>query len=130
MPIKTASLKEIKSLPEGSFVVIVMRYFPWWARIKSKYNLNAPELSPNTNLLKVFVMLKKSHGAKYAWSKTKFDTMFRRQLNRDPKAQATMKMLKAVSLTGVDVYLVCKEDTDEYCHRRIVKEIISKNTHV
>lgn len=130
MPIKTASLKEIKSLPKGSYIVIIMRYFPWWARIKNKYDLNAPELSPNVQLLQAAIRLRKRYGAKYAWVNTKFDTMLRRQFNRDPKAQATMKLLKTISNKGTDVYLICKEDTDEYCHRRVVKEIIDKNIYV
>jgi len=127
--IKTACLKDLKKLPKASIKVIVMRHFPWWVRgIKKRYTINAPELGPTPELLKAFIEAKKKHGVKLAWIYTHYELTFIRHLNRSEKAQKTMKELKAISMEK-DVYLICKEPTDEYCHRRLLKEYIEKHIY-
>jgi len=129
MTIKTACLKELKDLPKNSVKVIVMRFFPWWARgIKKKYDINAPELGPKPELLKAFIEAKKRRGVRLAWLYTRYEMRFIKGLNRNEKAQRTMKKLKKMSITR-DVYLICKEPTDKYCHRRLLKEYMDQHIY-
>jgi len=124
--IKTACLKDLKKLPEDSFKVIVMRYFPWWMKgIKKRYNLNAPELGPRPELLKAFIEAKKRRDDRLAWLYVNYELRFIRGLNRSEKAQRTLKEIKEISLNKT-VYLICKESTDNYCHRRLLKEYLDK----
>lgn len=122
--IKTASLRELRNLPKESYKVIVMRFFPWWIKgVKRRYNLNAPVLAPSRELLQEFNKERKKIGTARAWVLVRYEERFRRELLRQPKALDLMRKLKQIAKER-DVVLICKELTDEYCHRRIVREIM------
>jgi len=125
MPIKTACVRELKALPKDAYTVIVMRYFPFWARIKNKYSLNAPELGPEAWLLEELHSWDKRYGRERAWELSKFETHYRRYIVRSSKALETIRKLKEIAKTK-DVYLICHEVEDTFCHRRILKDIMEK----
>jgi len=121
-------LKELKKKDPEAYIVIVMRYFPWWSRgVKKRYNEWARILAPSAELLKRYlIQLKKFGKPSIAWSASRYDKHFRREILRNSEALAKLRELKGLAKER-DVYLVCKEDSSEYCHRRILLELAEFN---
>ncbi len=131
MTIKTETIRNIDKLPKTAYKVLIMRRYPFWMKgLKKKINEYLPILSPSEQLLTDYLgELKRTKSPKLAWNIVQYDSRFRRQILRDSKALAEMRRIKAISkeLNGKRVvYLLCHEPTDEYCHRRIVQELINK----
>jgi len=129
MTIKTASLREINKLSKSSYKVLIMRYYPFWFKnLKKKIDEYLPILSPNHQLLAEYrEELKRTKDPRLAWNIVKYDKRFRMQILHDSEALGELRRIKRKSkeLKGKRiVYLICHEPTDEYCHRRIVKELI------
>ena len=131
MVVKTASIREIDKLSKTSYKVLIMRRYPFWMKgLKKKINEYLPILSPSEQLLTDYLKeLKRVNNPKIAWNLVQYDSRFRRQILRDSNALAEMRRIKRISkeLNGKRVvYLLCHEPTDEYCHRRIIKELMDK----
>lgn len=131
MVLKTESIRNINDLSKTSYKVLIMRRYPFWFKgLKKKINEYLPILSPSEQLLTDYLNeLKRVKEPRIAWNIVQYDSRFRRQILRDSKALAELRRIKRISkeLNGRRVvYLLCHEPTDEYCHRRIVKELINK----
>jgi len=129
MTIKTASLREINKLPKTTYKVLITRYFPFWFKgLKKKIDEWLPILAPSKDLLKDFKEeMKRVKNPKSAWIIVKYESRFRRQILHNSKALEEMRRLKRISrqLKGKRVvYLICHEPTEDYCHRRLVKELM------
>jgi len=70
-------------------------------------------------------MWEKRYGIERAWELSKFETHYRRYVTRNQKSIESIRKLKELSKEK-DVYLICHEVDDTYCHRRILKEIMEK----
>jgi len=108
-----------------------MRYYPFWIKnLKKRINEFLPILSPSKQLLKDYKgELKRTQSPRLAWAISKFDKRFRMQILHDSDSLSEMRNLKRIArgLKGKRVvYLICHEPTDEYCHRRILKELMEK----
>ena len=123
--IKTASLRGLNKLPKGSYKVLVTRYYPFYIKdIKKEIDEWIPDLAPSKGLLKAYKdELKRTNGQRIAWSISKYDSRFRHQVLNDPVSISELSRLGRLS-NEKDVYLLCHESTEEYCHRRILKELI------
>lgn len=140
MVIRTASLREIKKLPKSAYKVVVMRYYPFYFKnLKDYMNEWIPALAPTIALLKLYRMelnkfkdaypnnIKKAN--ELAWNIVKFDLRFRREILRSSKGMSELRRIirKSKELKGKRVvYLICCEPTDDYCHRRILLELMTK----
>ena len=127
MTIRTASIRDIKKLPKSAYKVLVTRYYPFYIKgIKALIDEWLPILSPSKQLLSDFNgELKRMKDPKLAWNLTKYDMRFRYQILHNTKALGELKRIRGVGrqLRGRRVvYLICHEPTDDYCHRRILKE--------
>lgn len=131
MTIRTASLREIDSLPKSAYKVLVMRRFPFYVKdIKKKINEYLPILAPSEQLLKDYLKeLKRVKEPRLAWNLVSYDTRFRRQVLGDSEAISELKRIRDIGreLNGKRVvYLICHEHTDDYCHRRILQELMEE----
>ena len=127
--IRTASIREIDKLPKTAYKVLVMRRFPFYIKnIKKKITEYLPVLSPNEQLLTEYLKeLKRTKNPKLAWNLVQYETRFRMQMLRDSKAISELKRIRDIGkqLNGKRVvYLICHEHTDDYCHRRILQELM------
>jgi len=106
-----------------------MRYYPFWFKnLKKKIDEYLPILSPTHQLLANYrEELKRTKDPRLAWNIVKYDKRFRMQILHDSKALGELRRIKRKSkeLKGKRiVYLICHEPTDNYCHRRIIKELM------
>ena len=123
--IKTASLRELNKLPKESYKVLVTRYYPFYIKdIKKKIDEWVSDLAPSRELLIAYKdELKRTTKPRVAWEISKYENRFRREILNGTES---MKELKRIGLLSKDqdVYLLCHEATEEYCHRRILRELI------
>jgi len=129
MVIKTASLREINKLPKTAYKVLVTRFYPFYMKdLRKKINEYLLILSPSMQLLKNYrEELKRVKDPQAAWRMVHYDSRFRRQILRDTKALGELKRIRDIGrkLKGRRVvYLICHEPTDDFCHRRILKELM------
>jgi len=71
--------------------------------------------------------LKKVKNPRLAWNLVKYENRFRREILSSSRALGELRRIKRKSreLKGKRVvYLICKEPTDEYCHRRLLIELM------
>jgi len=133
MTIKTASIREIKKLPKSVYKIIAMRYFPFWIKnIKSQYDEWIPDLAPSKELLNDFMNelkrlkdtdMSNEKKVKLAWNISKYESRFRREMTHSSDAMRELRRIAGLAKTK-EVILICHEPKDDYCHRRIVKELI------
>jgi len=131
MTIKTASLREIDKLPKTAYKVVVMRRYPFWMKgLKKKINEFLPILGPSNQLLADYRgELKRTGEPRLAWAISKYDKRYRMQILHSSEALGEMRRIKRISkeLNGKRlVILICHEPTDEFCHRRILKDLMEK----
>lgn len=135
--IKTASLKELNSLPSTAYKVLVTRsYPPYIKELKKKIDEWLPILSPSIALLseyknevKKLESLRPEKACKMAWNLVSYDSRFRRQILGNSESISELKRIRDIGkeLNGRRVvYLICHERTDDYCHRRILQELMEK----
>jgi len=108
-----------------------MRYWPFWVKnLKTKISEWLPILAPNKQLLNDYrEELKRTQDSGKAWAISKFDKRYRMQILHSSEALGEMRRVKNIGkeLKGKRVvYLICHEPTDDYCHRRILKELMLK----
>jgi len=129
MTIKTASLREIDKLSKTAYKILITRTYPFWHKdLNKKIDEWLPILAPSKQLLKDYKEeLKRTKDPRIAWSIVKYDKRFRREILRSSEALGEMRRLKRISrqLKGKRVvYLICHEPIEDYCHRRLVKELM------
>ena len=129
MTVRTASLKDINKLPKSAYKVLVTRYYPFYFKgLKNKINEWLPTLAPNKQLLSEYrEELKRTKQPKLAWNLVSYDSRFRRQMLNDSVSISELKRIRNIGrqLNGKRViYLICHERTDDYCHRRILRELM------
>jgi len=127
--VRTASLRELNKLPKTAYKVLVTRYYPFYIKnLKKKITEWLPVLAPSRQLLGEFKKeLKILKDPKLAWNLVHYDSRFRIEMLRRAEPIAALRRLRGINkqLKGKRVvYLICHETTDEYCHRRILKELI------
>ena len=125
--IKTTSLREIFNLPEEAYTIIVMRHFPWWFKgLKGNYDEYLPDLAPSRELLRLYKEeLGRLKDPGKAWKITKFEMRYIHYIMHSSGRLAELRRIKALG-ENMDVYLICHERLDAYCHRRVLKELIDK----
>jgi len=125
MTIKTASLRDLNKLPKSSYKILITRFYPFYIKdIKKKVDEWIPDLAPSKELLKVYKdELKRTNEQRIAWNISRYDSTFRRQIMRNSESFKELKRIGKLSKEK-DVYLLCHEKDEAYCHRRIVREII------
>jgi len=131
MTIKTVSLREINKLSKTTYKVLVMRYWPFWIKnLKTKINEWLKILGPSEQLLNdCRKELLRTQDPRKAWAISKFDKRYRMQILHSSEALGEMRRIKNIGkeLKGKRVvYLICHEPTDDYCHRRILKELMER----
>lgn len=139
MVIRSVSVREIKNLPKTGYKVLVMRYFPFYIKgLKRIISEWLPILSPSKELLSEYRKelekfknggYKPQKACELAWNIVSYDSRFRRQILRDSEAIKELKRIRDISreLKGRRVvYLICVEATDDYCHRRILQELMEE----
>jgi len=129
MTIRTASIREIKKLPKTAYKVLVMRYFPFYIKgLKNHIDEFVPILGPNVDLFKDYrTELKRTNEARIAWEISKYDSRYRRSIMNGVKSMEELRRIAKISTERKGkrvVYLICHEATDDYCHRRILKELM------
>jgi len=127
--IRTTCLKDIDKLPKTAYKVLVTHHYPFYIKnLKSKINEYLPILAPNKQLFTDYKEeLKRTKDPKLAWNLVQYETRFRMQILRDSKAISELKRIRDIGkqLNGKRVvYLICHERTDDYCHRRILQELM------
>jgi len=131
MTIRTASIREINKLPKTAYKVLVMRWYPFWIKdLKKHIDEWLSILGPSEALLREYkVELGRTQDPRKAWAISKFDKRYRMQILHDTMALSEMRRIKNISkqLKGKRVvYLICHEPTDDFCHRRILKELMNQ----
>jgi len=124
-------LREINKLPKTAYKVLVTRYFPFYIKgIRRKISEWLPILAPSKQLLADYkAELKRTNDPRVAWNICHYDTRFRFQILHDSEILGELKRIRNIGRTLKGkrvVYLICHEPTDEYCHRRILKELMEK----
>jgi len=125
MTIKTASLRDLNKLPKYSYKILITRYYPFYIKdIKRIIDEWIPDLAPTKELLKAFKdELKRTNNQEIAFNISKYDSRFRHQVLNDSVSMNELRRIGRLSKEK-DVYLLCHEKEETYCHRRIVREII------
>ncbi|MFA5033810.1 MAG: DUF488 family protein [bacterium] len=112
--LKTKSVYADK-VPEDGIRILVMRK---WPRGVPKANIDRwiKELGPSTELLNDW------NEHRVDW--IEYEKRYRREME-DPERQQAIKKIAELSEKKT-VTLLCWEESDEYCHRRLLKELIEK----
>jgi len=135
--IRTCSLKDVDGLSKTSYKVLVTHYYPFYIKgLKGKINEWLPSLAPSKELLneyreevKKFKTEQPKKACELAWNIVSYDSRFRRQILNNPLSISELKRIRDIGrqLRGKRmVYLICHERTDDYCHRRILQELMEK----
>ncbi|MFA5034033.1 MAG: DUF488 family protein [bacterium] len=112
--LKTKSVYDTKT-PEDGIRILVMRK---WPRGVPKANVDRwiKELGPSTELLNDWTEHKINWG--------EYEKRYRCEMENPERQQSIRKIAE---LSGEKaVTLLCWEKSDEYCHRRLLKELIEK----
>jgi len=131
LTVRTASLRETDKLPKTAYKVLITRFYPFYIKnLKKKINEYLPILGPSKQLLSDYRgELKRTQDPAKAWAISKYDKRYRMQILHSSEALGEMRRIKRISkeLNGKRVViLICHEPSDEFCHRRILKELMEK----
>lgn len=137
MTIRTASIRDLNKLPKSTYKVLVTRYYPFYIKgIKGLIDEWIPDLAPSKGLLQdykaelkrvVNTDMDKRKAIGTAWKIVNYEFRYRRDMLRGDKSMAEVRRLarKSMEMNGKRVvYLICYEKEDDYCHRRLLKDLI------
>ncbi|GAA0293903.1 DUF488 family protein [Halarchaeum salinum] len=92
---------------------------------------NVPALAPSENLLTAYKRVETAAEnddqplpAEIAWNSVDFERRYRRRLRQHVGAQRAMSKLRERLRDGYDIALVCWEKNPQWCHRRILADVL------
>ncbi|MFA5032455.1 MAG: DUF488 family protein [bacterium] len=112
--LKTKSVYEA-NVPEDGIRILVMRKWPRGVS-KDKVDRWIKELGPSTELL--------NDWTEHRINWIEYEKRYRREMEDTEKRQSIKKIAELSEKKVVS--LLCWEKSDEYCHRKLLKELIEK----
>lgn len=113
--LKTKSIYKSKEKGDGKRI-LVSRLHPRGVK-KSQYDIWLKELSPSIDLIHEYKT------DEISWKK--FFSKYKKELEKNPEAMETLRVLRKKSKTD-HITLLCFEPDGIPCHRHVLREILKK----
>lgn len=108
-------------------VYSVVNYIP--EELLELVDVNMAHLSPPQSIFGPYKEMEDEMGKEEAWEKSKFEIIYKDYLHTNPEAQRQLRQVAAKAKVR-DVWLVCYEKDDTYCHRRLLKEFLENEVDI